>query len=193
MRTGRRYKLGALVVGAMLLLSVRTAQAGLTNDKVDFLQLTPFVGYEVARIGFAGLGIPGFAAETGVASGATFGILAGMRFGLISFGFNYQRTQFPSEVAGIATNKLYGQLGINAQISIVNIITHFDFGWAYLNSDFGDFSGFGGKVGLDLDIYLARFLSIGAGVSADLGYYSGPNGFVGSAGGTFVGRLGFHF
>ena len=50
-----------------------------------------------------------------------------------SFGLLLQRTKTDNPIGGeLAMNKLYGQFGINAQYGRFLLLTHFDFGYAFL-------------------------------------------------------------
>jgi hypothetical protein len=184
---------------ALVVLSPRPARAGITVDSIDFVQLMPFAGSELVRVGFGGVSIgpngqPLLVSGDFVTSGFTFGGVAGVRLAPFSFGLLFQHTSATTPNGGpdFDVNKVYGQFGINSQFGSWVLLTHFDFGYAFLGTGNATIKGFGGKIGMALDFYPVQVLSIGAGGAFDVQGYSTDNGFIGGYGGTFVGRLGLH-
>lgn len=194
-RTFRKTLVG-LALGCALVLSPQRAHAGLLFKDMDVFQLTPFLGAEVARIGFAGVSQTGqLAAGDFVAVSLTYGAVAGVRLGGFNLGLLFQRSEEDSvHDRGLnSMTKLYGQVGISTRTSFISTMLHFDFGWAFIDvARAGTQEGLGGKIGIALDFYILRFLSAGAGADFDIQGYSTPRGFIGSYGGTFVGRVGLH-
>jgi hypothetical protein len=194
----------------------------MTNKNIDWLYVTPFLGYELVKFGLAQLNVnpncvqnpgpftctpqelmcindPSACTQTEYlnASGFTFGGVAGVRFGFLGLGLLYQRTQSSVTLssggkADFAFNKLYGELSLNSQWSKMIMLFHFNFGYSFLSGIGSTQSGFGGKIGLAFDFYPMQIFSIGAGVAFDGQGYSLPQGLAGAFGGTFVARLGLH-
>ena len=180
------------LVFALLLPSV--ADAGLLHKEIDVFQLTPFVGAEVTRYGFAGIDANGLTGGDFVATGVTFGALAGFKLGPLSLGVLYQRTEEIDKPPGLDLNlnKLYAEVGFNIRASIMIAVIHFDFGWAFFEANSKTEQGFGGKFGVALDFYPLKWLSLGLGVDCDLQGFDTEKKLIGGFGGTFVFRAGLH-
>src|SRR5438132_1093839 len=109
------------------------AEAGIVKDSIDFVQVIPFVGAEYVHLGSAinPTGVPSI--QDYSTTGLTFGGVVGVRLAPVSFGLLLQRTKTDNPIGGeLAMNKLYGQFGINAQYGRFLLLTHFDFGYAFL-------------------------------------------------------------
>ena len=197
MDKARRLCMAAVVAASLLTLSPAPAHAGLWKKSIDFFQITPFVGAEVGRIGFAGISPAGaISAGDFVGTGLAWGALAGVRLAIVNLGFLFQRTDLmtlPSDDP-IVISKLYFQLGINIPSKFVVFIVHADFGWAYFDlATAPTQQGFGGKLGLALDFYPVRVWSLGIGADFDAQGYVTSSGVLGAYGGTFTFRTGLHF
>jgi hypothetical protein len=192
-----RFLFVPLLAATLVLSAAGPARAGLLKRSIDFFQITPFVGGEVARVGFTSIDTTGKVTSGDfLGAGLAWGALAGFRLALINLGVLYQRTDFMKDPTdqSIVFNKLYAQLGFNFPIRILVIVLHFDFGWAFLDyKDAPNQQGFGGKVGLAFDFYPHRVVSLGVGADFDGQGFMTPSGLVGTYGGTFTFRTGFHF
>ncbi len=196
-RGGRLLLLLALVVVG----EVR-AHAGIVKDYIDVVYVTPFVGLEIGRMGYAGVNsastttAPGIKSGSFVFDGLAYGGGAGFRIGGLSIGAIYQRTQADGPNAGssLNLNKLYGEVGINIRTSFIMTIIHFDFGWAFFGQDgLSRQDGLGGKVGIALEFYPVRILSLGVGADFDAqGFFPSGSSAIGTYGGTFLARVGLH-
>src|SRR5262245_48845049 len=111
-----------LVAAATLVLGLSArANAGSSNEVIDYLQVVPIVGGETTHIGIGGVtmgptGEPVVRAGEFTFTGFTFGGIAGIRLAPISLGVLFQRTQAQSpNQTPFDVNRLYGEFGINAQ------------------------------------------------------------------------------
>ncbi len=178
-----------------ILAAPNRAHAGLVFPNSDVFQLTPFVGAEVTRFGFAGLDSTGLKSGDYVASGITYGALGGFKLGPVSVGVLFQRTEeldTPQNLS-LNLNKLYGEIGMNVKAGKMIAVMHLDFGWAFFQpGNAKTEEGFGGKLGLALDFYPIKWLSLGGGVDLDIQGFDTERGLIGGFGGTFVFRVGLH-
>ncbi len=163
---------------------------------IEFFSLTPIIGMEVTRIGVASIGNSNTVTFQGlrVAPALTFGAIAGIRLGPLGLGLLFQQTegQKAEDSHDVAMTKLYGQVSVQVPWNRVVGLMHMDFGWAVLATQGIVTHGIGGKLGVALDYYPVRWVSIGAGADFDVQGYRTPSSMLGSYGGTFVARFGLH-
>src|SRR5262245_33274476 len=102
---------------ALLFVGERAARAGITNENIDLLYVTPFLGGEVATVGFGGVTATGQVVGGDFSIGGfTFGGVAGVRLGPIGLGLLVQRTTDSPNGVDLSLNKLYGQLAFNSPL-----------------------------------------------------------------------------
>lgn len=192
---------------ASVLFGASPVQAGIVKKDIDFIFITPTLGVEVDRFFFLKSNFTAIGALTNTlitsydqtAVGLSAGAQAGMRFGPIGFFVDYQRTWNLKldpviDKLYFDQHKLY--LGVAFCTRSDFMVTNFrvEFGWTRLDmSNQSDFDGWGGKLGVGIDFYPLKWLSIGPQIDFDgQGYNPPTGGIAGAVGGTFALRLGFH-
>lgn len=188
----------ALVFFVILAVAPR-AEAGVAFEHADIFYATPMSGTEYLALGSLQASLLGVSVASTDGFGFMFGGHGGFRIGPLSLGALYQRTQmFKPDLPGLNFNKLYGEVGINVQSGIVIVVLALAGGYAFYSAQLLEQqNGFGGRIGVAVDIYPTRWFSIGPGASADLmAYIRRPalmqGSVAASVGGSFELRIGFH-
>ena len=128
-------------------------------------------------------------------NGLAWGAYLGFRIGPISLDGLFQRTDLAKtgDGIGVTMTKIYADLGFNLGSRWIRSVLDFAFGYSFLDIDNAPRQqGFGGRIGVSLDFFPLRWLSIGPTASFDAQSYSTKTGYIGADGGTFTGRIGFH-
>jgi hypothetical protein len=141
--------------------------------------------------------LPALSVKTGTfdASGLAWGAYLGFRLGPISLDALFQRTDLAQtgDGRGVNMHKLYADLGFNLGSSWIRSVIDIGFGYSFLDIEGTPrHQGFGGRVGVSLDFFPTKWLSVGPTASFDAQGYLTDNGLIGAYGGTFTGRIGFH-
>lgn len=202
-----KKKLGVALFCAATTLCVSEAHAGIVKKDIDFLFIVPTVGVEVDRFffvqsNFTAAGLIGgnlLSSYDQTTVGVTAGGQAGMRFGPIGFLVDYQRTwnlKLDPEISGLHFNqhKLYLGFALTPRYDFLVVNFRIEFGWTRLDmASQSDWDGWGGKLGVGLDFYPIKWLSLGPQIDFDGQGFNPPTGSItGAVGGTFALRLGFH-
>ncbi len=186
-----------MVVTGLCGAVAREARAGVASENIDFLYITPFVGYEVTYLGIAHVAGQGFGTtlQTGhvTADGLAYGATVGFRLGPINLGVLYQGTAVFDPDTTLNLSKLYGEVGLDIRAGRMVGVVHLDFGYAFILSQDGHVTnGLGGKLGFALDVYITKVMSIGPDFHIDAQGNSLPGTYTAAVGGTILFRLGIH-